>query len=181
MAKANGHHEIAFGVSENQKVIMASGSIQGFDQLVKNTEHISNIVLEHALKAAEDAAAAVLKQAFIEASPHKTGKLSRSALIYESVDRKALTGTTRRRLLVGPGKKSGYYGYFLSRGWKTAGSRRIKRTKSGNTHSQSGTYTRREVKAPYPNWEQRVAAKEQEAFEAGVRAFQEVISSELGG
>ena len=66
-------------------------------------------VLEKALQAAEDAAAQVVRQAVESAAPRKSGQLAGSITVFEGIDRKALSGSPRRRLLVGPAKKKGFY------------------------------------------------------------------------
>jgi hypothetical protein len=88
---------------------MTGIEIKGFEELRRNTEH-----LEKAIIAAEDAAAAVLRAAVESAAPRKTGQLEMSVRIFESRDRKALSGSTRRRLLIGPEKRKGYYGRSFS-------------------------------------------------------------------
>lgn len=129
--------------------------MKGFDELRRNVDHIRKDVLDRAVKAAEDAAAEVIKKAVETAAPRDSGQLAGSIVTYESIDRKALTGSARRRLLVGPGKKKGFYGFFLSRGWRTG-----TRTKS----------------APHPDWLASAArSAEAAAYEAGVKAFIDVV------
>src|SRR3990172_6169575 len=96
-----------------------------------------------AVRASEDAAAQVYQQAIKAAAPRKTGQLARSVEIFESVNRKALTGDARRRLLVGPSKRRGFYGYFIDRGWNATGraKRRVGRT-SGRRIIGTGWFTR---------------------------------------
>ena len=77
---------------------MAGVEIKGFQDLVRNCNYLSREVLEKALQAAEDAAAQVVRQAVESAAPRKTGQLARSVDVFEGVDRKALTGSPRRRL-----------------------------------------------------------------------------------
>jgi len=57
------------------------------------------------------------------AAPRKAGQLESSVRVFEGVDRKALTGSVRRRLLIGPEKRKGFYGYFLDAGWNIRGKR----------------------------------------------------------
>jgi hypothetical protein len=129
------------------------------------------------LQAAEDAAAQVVRQAVESAAPRKTGQLAGSIDVFEGVDRKALTGSPRRRLLIGPGKKKGFYGFFLQKGWVWSKGRR-KRTASGNTHSQSGPTEGSHRIPPHP-WFPNPVEVEAKAFEAGQKAFETVLNTEL--
>jgi len=76
---------------------MAGVEIKGFQELVRNCNYLSKEVLGKALQAAEDAAAQVVRQAVESAAPRKTGQLTESVKVFESTDRKALTGSPRRR------------------------------------------------------------------------------------
>ena len=133
---------------------MAGIEIKGFEELRRNTEHICKEVLDRAINAAEDAAAQVIRQAVEASSPRRTGQLARSIIVYESVDRKALAGSARKRLLVGPEKRKGFYGYFYNFGRKGQPAR--------------------------PWFETASASVEAQATEAGIAAFQKVIQQELG-
>jgi hypothetical protein len=116
---------------------MSGIEMKVFDQLRRDAERFGKAVADEALKAAEDAAAQVVKQAVETAAPRRTGQLASSVKIFESMDRAALSGQARRRLLVGPEKRKGFYGFFLEKGWIWSKGRR-KRAATGNTHSQSG-------------------------------------------
>jgi hypothetical protein len=70
------------------------------------------------------------------------------------VDRKALAGSARKRLLVGPEKRKGFYGYFYNFGRKGQPAR--------------------------PWFETASAGVEAQATEAGIAPFQKVIQQELG-
>jgi hypothetical protein len=85
---------------------MAGVEIRGFEELRRSVAALEKAVVDEALKAAEDAAA-----------PRRTGQLASSVNVFEGRDRKALSGQTRRRLLVGPEKRKGFYGFFLEKGW----------------------------------------------------------------
>lgn len=153
--------------------------IPGFDELRRSNDHLRSDILGRALRAAEDAAAEVIRKAVEAAAPRKSGQLAKSIIVYESTDRRALTGSARQRLLVGPGKKKGFYGFFLAKGWRSGGRRRLARKASGNTHSQSGSSTYRDISAPYPDWMSQITtAVETRAYEAGLKAFQAVIDRE---
>lgn len=133
---------------------MAGIEIKGFEELRRNTEHICKDVLDRAIQAAEDAAAEVIRQAVEASAPRRTGQLAGSVIVYESVDRKALAGSGRKRLLVGPEKRKGFYGYFYNFGRKGQPAR--------------------------PWFETASSSVEAQAMEAGIAAFQAVIAQELG-
>jgi len=151
--------------------------MKGFEDLKRDIEHLSKVVQDEAIQAAEDAAAQVVKAAVEAAAPHKSGQLASSARIFESQDRKALTGQTRRRLLIGPEKKKGFYGFFLQKGWIRSKGRR-KRAASRNTHSQSGPTEGRHRIPPRP-WFPNPAEVEARVQVAGEAAFMAVIEGEL--
>jgi hypothetical protein len=149
--------------------------MKGFEDLKRNVEQFSKVVQDEAVKAAEDAAAQVVKLAVEAAAPRDTGQLASSVQVFESQDRKALTGHTRRRLLVGPEKKKGFYGFFLQKGWIWSKGRR-KRKATKNTHSQSGPTTGSHRIPPH-RWFPDPAQVEAQAYEAGQSAFQEAINA----
>ncbi len=60
--------------------------------------------------AAKDTAARVVRAAVESAAPRKSGQLKSRVRIFEGLDRRALTGSIRRRLLIGPEKRKGFYG-----------------------------------------------------------------------
>lgn len=91
--------------------------VHGFEELRKNTEHLADVVVTEAIERAQDVAAAVIKSVLEAAAPKgETGRLVGSIVVYESVDKKALTKNRMRRLLVGPEKRKGFYGFFLEYG-----------------------------------------------------------------
>jgi hypothetical protein len=156
---------------------MSGIEMKGFEELKRNVEQFSKIVQDEAIKAAEDAAAQVVKSAVEAAAPRDTGQLASSVKVFESQDRKALTGQTRRRLLIGPEKKKGFYGFFLQKGWIWSKGRR-KRAASGHTHSQSGPTEGRHRISPH-KWFPDPAQVEAQAFEAGQRAFEQIIQTKV--
>ncbi len=156
---------------------MAGVEIKGFQELVRNCNYFSKEVLEKALQAAEDAAAQVVREVVESVAPRKTGQLAASANVFEGIDRKALSGSPRRRLLIGPGKKKGFYGFFLQKGWIWSKGRR-KRVASGNTHSQSGP-TEGSHRIPPRPWFPNPTEVEAQAQSAGESAFMAVIEAEL--
>ena len=155
---------------------MAGVEIKGFQELVRNCNYLSKEVLEKALQAAEDAAAEVVRQAVESAAPRKTGQLAESVAVFEGIDRTALSGSQRRRLLVGPGKKKGYYGFFLEKGWMWSKGRR-RRVATGNTHSQSGPTEGSHRIPPHP-WFPNPSEIEARAYAAGEAAFMAIIEAE---
>jgi len=128
---------------------VAGIEIKGFEELRRNTENICRNVLDRAIQAAEDAAAQVMRQAVEDSAPRHTGQLAKSVIVYESVNRKALTGSARRRPLVGPETRKGLNGYFYNFGRKGQPAR--------------------------PWFETASASVEAQATEAGIAAFQKVI------
>lgn len=151
--------------------------MKGFEELKRDIEQFSKVVQEEAIQAAENAAAQVVKEAAEAAAPRDTGQLASSIQVFESRDRKALTGQTRRRLLIGPEKRKGFYGFFLQKGWIWSKGRR-KRMATGNTHSQSGPTTGSHRIPPHP-WFPNPAEVEVQAQLAGEAACLAVIESEL--
>ncbi len=138
---------------------MAGVEIRGFEELRRNAERLGKAIAEEAVTAAEDAAARIIKSAVESAAPRKSGQLASSVRIFEGIDRKALTGSIRRRLLIGPEKRKGFYGYFVDVGWNIQG-RRV-----------SGT-----------GWMTKAAASvERQAQEAGTAAFDAVVNRIAGG
>ncbi len=156
---------------------MAGVEIKGFQELVRNCNYLSKVVLEKALQAAEDAAAEIVIRAVKSAAPRKTGQLAESIDVFEAIDRTALTGSSRRRLLIGPGKRKGYYGFFLEKGW-TWSKRRRRRAAMGNTHSQSGPTEGSHSIPPHP-WFPNQSVVEAKAYAAGEAVFIAVIEAEL--
>jgi HK97 gp10 family phage protein len=107
------------------------------------------------------AAAQVYVQAIKAAAPVRLGTLRESIGIVPTKD---------GRLLVGPQKKTGYYGYFLEHGHRTAGPRRVKRSVGGRAHGQRGVVTQRTV-PPQPWFEPAAQSVAAEAKQAAVAAF----------
>ena len=138
---------------------MAGIEVKGLEELRRNAERLGKAIAEDAVTAAEDAAAAVVKSAVEAAAPRKSGQLESSVRIFEGIDRRALSGSIRRRLLIGPEKRKGFYGYFVDVGWNMHGKR------------ISGT-----------GWLTKAATSvEQQAQEAGTAAFEAVVNRIAGG
>jgi hypothetical protein len=144
---------------------MSGIEMKGFEDLKRDIERFSKIVQDEVIKAAEDAAAQVVKSAVEAVAPRDTGQLASSVKVFENQDRKALTGQTRRWLLIGPEKKKNFYGFFLQKGWIWSKGRR-KRAATGNTHSQSGPTTGSH-RIPQHKWFPDPAQVEARAFEGG--------------
>jgi hypothetical protein len=158
---------------------MAGIEMKGFEDLKRNIEQFSKVLQDEAIQAAEDAAAQVVKAEVEAAARRESGQLASSVQIFESRDRKALTGQTRRRLLIGPDKRKGFYGFFLQKGWIWSKGRR-RRVAKGNTRSQSGPTEGSHRIPPYP-WFPNPAEVEAKAQVAGETAFTAAISAELSG
>jgi hypothetical protein len=161
---------------EDQGIGMAGVEMKGFEELVRNCSYLSKTVLEQALQAAEDAAAEVVRQAVESAAPRKTGQLAESVAVFEGIDRTALSGSQRRRLLVGPDKRKGFYGFFLEKGWTWSKGRR-KRVATGNMHSQSGPTEGTHKISPHPWFPDQISVEEK-AYAAGEAAFMAVVEGE---
>jgi hypothetical protein len=67
---------------------MAGIEMKGFEELKREVESFSKVVQDEAIKAAEDAAAQVVKSAVEAAAPRETGQMASSVQIFESQDRK---------------------------------------------------------------------------------------------
>ena len=129
-----------------------------------------------AVVAAEDAAAKVYRQAISAAAPRDSGQLAGSIRTFESRDRKVLTGNNRKRVLVGPDKPKGYYGFFLDRGYTATGPYRLVRKAHGTTHSQRGAVLRGR-KIPGTHWfENAVRSADSAAEAASTAAFNDKLS-----
>jgi len=138
---------------------MPGVELKGFEELRRNAERLGKAIAEEAVTAAEDAAAKVVRAAVESAAPRKSGQLGSSVRVFEGVDRKALTGSARRRLLIGPEKRKGFYGYFLDVGWNIRGKR-----------------------VPGTGWMTKAAAAvERQAQEAGTAAFDAVVGRIAAG
>jgi hypothetical protein len=164
---------------------MAGIEMKGFEDLKRDVEAFARTVQDEALKEAEDAAAQAIVKMVEIAAPRDSGDLARSVEIVESHDRRQLTGDTRRRLLIGPTKKKGFYGFFLDKGWKhpigpriTLSTRRGRvfttgrRARAGyrNTHSRRGVSGYRTI--PGTKWFSNLTPRlESAARAAGETAF----------
>jgi hypothetical protein len=83
----------------------------------------------------------------------------------------------RRRLLIGPEKKKGYYGFFLEKSW-TWSRRRRRRAATGNIHLQAGSTEGSHRIPPHP-WFPNPAEVEARAQAAGEAAFMAISETEL--
>jgi hypothetical protein len=171
---------------------MAGIEMKGFEDLRRDIDKFSKVVQDEALNAADEAAANAVVKIMEAAAPRKTGDLAGSVKVVESHDRQQLTGNTRRRLLIGPTKKKGYYGFFLDKGWQhpvgprvTLSTRRgrvfttcrLARSASGNTHSQRGVSGYKTIPPGY--WFTKLSpAMESAARSAGEKAFSSRIQQE---
>jgi hypothetical protein len=169
---------------------MAGIEMKGFEDLKRDVEAFARAVQDEALKEAEDAAARAVVKIVEAAAPRESGALAASVEAVESHDRRQLTGDTRRRLLIGPTKKKGFYGFFLDKGWKHPKGPRVtlqtrrgrsfttgrrQRSAHGNTHSQRGVSGYRQITGT--KWFSRLAPNmESAARSAGEAAFASKIN-----
>ncbi len=166
--------------------MMPGIEIRGFEELRRNAERFSKSIAANALRAAEDAAALVVKAGMEHAAPRgshvrrRNGfiRIAKSIIIYEARALRSLTESGNRRLLVGPSSKAPH-AFWLEKGWLAMGRRRRARIATATTHSQSGTPGGKRI-AGRP-WAAAAAhGIEAEAFEAGSKAFQAVVERETG-
>lgn len=171
---------------------MAGIEMKGFEELKRDVERFSKTVQDEALTAAEEAAANAVVKIIEAVAPRETGDLAGSIKIVESQDRQQMTGNPRKRLLIGPTKKKGYYGFFLDKGWRhPIGPRarlttrrgkvfltgRLARSASGNTRSQRGVSGYRTI-SPRHWFTNLSPAMESAARSAGEKAFMSRIQQE---
>lgn len=144
-----------------------------FDALIKLLRATS----AEAAPAAENAAAAVYRDAAIAAAPRRSGQLAASIKIIEGRPLKSLMGETRQRLFVGPEKKKGYYGYFIEKGYTATGratraktGRRSARNATATTHGQKGISGGRHIPGR-PWFAPAIAGADSRAVNAAETAF----------
>lgn len=167
---------------------MAAIEIRGFEGLVRDTERFSKDIARKALLAAENAAAEVVRLELVRVAPRGKRvrrrksrgwlRIAQSIIIYEAraVARGVLSGVGRRRLLVGPSKYAPH-AFWREKGWTSAGPRRRARRATQTTHSQSGVTGGKRVRAR--PWAKPAAERiEPAAFEAGSKAFRDVVEME---
>jgi hypothetical protein len=160
---------------------MAETEIGAFNALIRLLEAAST----EAAAAAIDAAANVYLEAARSAAPigtslkssHPPGQLRESIRVIKSNKSSlfsSLQGNVTQRVFVGPEKKTGYYGYFVEKGHKTAGRRRIARRATQTGHSQRGS-TKSNSIAARPWFERAIQSAESRAIEAGQNAFNQKL------
>lgn len=153
---------------------MAAAETEAFDNLYELLKATST----QATGAAEDAAAAVFAEAARAAAPRASGQLAGSVKIIDSQIKGTLSFGTeignRRRLFVGPEKRRGFHGYFIETGWRTAGSKRIKRGTGGRAHSQKGSAHSRQIPGK-PWFAPAIAGAESRAQAAAENAFNQEL------
>ena len=133
---------------------MAGIEIQGFEELRRNTEHICKDVLDRAIKAAEDAAAEVIKKAVEASAPAAPGSLQATS---------SFTKASTARLSPDPGASAC-----------------LSARRSAKASTATSTISAARASPPRPWFETASASVEAQAMEAGIAAFQEVIQRELG-
>ena len=135
---------------------MTGIKVTGLEELRRNVERLAGVSGIEALQSAQDSAAKVIRDAVKASAPRgETGQLSKSVKIFKSKPKGLSVSSTTAavRILIGPEKKKGYYGFFLAKGWRTPlgnaqafttrrgrsfTTRRIARTATGSAHSQRG-------------------------------------------
>ena len=124
---------------------MAGIKIEGLDAILKQLRDIGATATMEALEAAENAAAQLVKERLRQAAPvgstatrdKHPGQLRRSIRVVKYKDRAQLHGLVSmtidrgatQKMVIGPERKTGYYGYFLEHGWRSPSFRRIKGSK----------------------------------------------------
>ncbi len=175
---------------------MAGITVKGFAELKAKSQQIE-MITEKALEAAEQAGAEIIRDMIEAAAPVKktwgkrpVGQLKRSIIIKRGRET-ALTTTGERkipvRLLIGPAKKQGFYGYFVEKGHRLV-SRRGKGSKNRiarkygqqKGHAQTGVEAA-ERRVPAHPWFPASGRIEAASQEAGIKAFDEVLQKKLGG
>ncbi len=175
---------------------MAGITVRGFSELKAKSQQIE-MITEMALEAAEQAGAEIIRNMIEAAAPVKkastwgkrpVGQLKRSIIIKrgrESALTTTGTRTTPVRLLIGPAKAKGFYGYFVEKGHRLVSRRgkglRIKR-KYGQQkgHAQSGVAASEKRVPAYP-WVPAAGRIEEASQRAGIKAFEDVMQKKLGG
>lgn len=174
---------------------MAGVEFKGIDELGRKFNSLERDVRDDALTSGMWAAARVFYDALKAAAPvmrgqaksfsklpqRAIGQLRNSITISRGRPTKDLTSQTISvgRLLVGPDKKTGFYGYFLEKGWKrstTFSSKRIKRAATQTTHSQSGVTQYKDIPAPYPDWSKNAIVQ---AMGAAQKALEDQFNRKL--
>ncbi len=155
--------------------------IDAFDGLEKLLKAASG----EAVRAAEDAAAKVYRDAIRAAAPRgRTGKLASSIRVFEGIDRRKLSGENRRRLLVGPEKRKAWYGYFVAKGRK-AFEEKPKRKRALRIATAAGEVARASAKVGAihgSDWFERASRGADEAArKAAEAAFDAALSRADGG
>ena len=169
---------------------MTGIKVMGLEELRRNVERLAGVSGIEALQSAQDSAAKVIRDAVKASAPRgETGQLSKSVKIFKSKPKGLSVSSTTAavRILIGPEKKKGYYGFFLAKGWRTPlgnaqafttrrgrsfTTRRIARTATGSAHSQRGLTESKTIPAPYPEWVERAGSSvEQQAMDAWVKTY----------
>jgi len=173
---------------------MAGITVKGFAELKAKTQQIE-MITEMALEAAEQAGAETIRDMVEAAAPVKktwgkrpVGQLKRSIIIKRGRETALTTTGTRNvpvRLLIGPSKQGGFYGYFVEKGHRLVSRRgkniRIRRIRGQQKgHSQSGVAAS-ERRVPAHPWFPDPGRIEAESQEAGFKAFDEVLQKKIGG
>lgn len=165
---------------------MAGIEIRGIEELKAKFAMISKTMAGEAMEEAHARAAKIFSQAAKNAAPvgkdpknkpkgkKGHGRLKASVKTYKAnYPYVAKYHGRLSRTMVGPSKDNGYYGFFLSEGWKmpllttyhwtragrwrpeawlVKSKRRLRSEATPTTHSQIGTTVWKQIEAPYPKW-----------------------------
>lgn len=185
---------------------MAGIKVSGIEQLRAQCAQMSKIAANEAMDAAYKGAAQVYAAAIRAAAPvgrdpkNKSkkrpghGELKGSVRIYKGKSTELMRGGTTvklGRLLIGPAKDHGFYGFFLEKGWlaptgprfvvgylegKPITTGRRERYAHDNTHSQRGRPTSRKINTQHENWfRNAITYVEGAALQKAAQAFEAVM------
>ena len=195
---------------------MAGIKVAGIDELIAKATHLSAEIRDQAISRALLEAAAVYNNALRTAAPVGTdasnkskkrpahGELRGSIKIFKGKDKRLFSGGRvfqTSRILVGPEKVHGFYGYFLEHGWKaplggkmtywakpgrwwsegkwvTTG-RRLRAQATPTTHTQMGLTRYRQIHIPkYEDWSAKaIRGAEDTALVKALAVFENVLRS----
>ena len=162
---------------------MAGIEIKGLEEILKQCQGFGNTAATEALEAGENAAAKLIKERLQAAAPvgsmatkdRHPGQLKKSIRIVKYKDRAQLHGLVSmtidrgatQKLVIGPERETGYYGFFLEHGWHSPSFRRIK----GSKYLRKSYSNLKRISGGHQGWFSRVAdTVEQSAIAAGEAA-----------
>jgi len=162
---------------------MTGIKITGLEEILKQCQGFGSTAAIEALEAAENAAAKLIKERLQQAAPvgspatkdKHPGQLRKSIRIVRYKDRAQLHGLVSmtidrgatQKLVIGPERKTGYYGFFLEHGWSSPSFRRIK----GSKYLMKSYSNLKRISGGHQGWFSRVAdTVERSATAAGEAA-----------